>query len=166
MLIFRMIQPFPNTYTFTKRLAETVAYDYSQEHNIPLMIARPSIGIKNYIILNHFLCYLDKFLIVLISKLTRVHYDLTLHLVIPSLHEPVPGWVDSLNGPVGVMIASGKGVLRSMMVKEGNHCEVMPVDIAINILITMPWFKIEQGYVDNKIYNFTNESDLCERIAK
>lgn len=30
-------------------------------------------------------------------------------LVIASFKEPVPGWIDNLNGPVGLMLASGKG---------------------------------------------------------
>lgn len=44
----------------------------------------------------------------------------------------MPGWVDSLNGPVGVLVASGKGVVRSMMCGAEFVAEVIPVDIAIN----------------------------------
>ncbi|KOB66926.1 Fatty acyl-CoA reductase 1, partial [Operophtera brumata] len=33
----------------------------------------------------------------------------------PAVNEPIPGWVDSLNGPVGVMIGAGKGVIRTML---------------------------------------------------
>ncbi|KOB73849.1 putative fatty acyl-CoA reductase, partial [Operophtera brumata] len=29
--------------------------------------------------------------------------------------EPIPGWVDSLNGPVGLMLGAGKGVIRTML---------------------------------------------------
>lgn len=83
----------PNSYTFTKRLTETLVDEYSDK--IPVVIARPSI-------------------------------------VLPSLQEPVPGWVDSLNGPVGVLVASGKGVVRSMMCGAEFVAEVIPVDIAIN----------------------------------
>lgn len=53
--------------------------------------------------------------------------------------EPIPGWVDNLNGPVGIIIAAGKGLLRSMMVKEEYTAEVVPVDVAINTIILITW---------------------------
>ncbi|KAJ1526768.1 hypothetical protein ONE63_008343 [Megalurothrips usitatus] len=56
-------------------------------------------------------------------------------IVVPALREPLPGWVDSLNGPIGVLVASGKGVLRSMMCNEKYGAEVIPVDICINLII-------------------------------
>ncbi|XP_026684875.1 putative fatty acyl-CoA reductase CG5065 [Diaphorina citri] len=72
----KILGPHPNSYTFTKRLTETLVDEYKTK--LPVVIVRPSI-------------------------------------VLPSFQEPVPGWVDSLNGPVGVLVASGKGVVRSMM---------------------------------------------------
>lgn len=49
--------------------------------------------------------------------------------------EPIPGWVDNLNGPVGLLIAAGKGVVRSMYCNGEYHAELIPVDLAINALI-------------------------------
>lgn len=57
----------------------------------------------------------------------------------PALFEPMPGWVDSLNGPVGVVVAAGKGVIRSMMAAEEFCAEVVPVDVAINAIIAITW---------------------------
>lgn len=51
----------------------------------------------------------------------------------------MPGWVDSLNGPVGVVVAAGKGLIRSMMVAEDFCAEVIPVDVAINAIIAIAW---------------------------
>lgn len=51
--------------------------------------------------------------------------------------EPVPGWVDNLNGPVGLVVGAGKGVIRSMHCNKNYHAEVIPVDLAINALIAM-----------------------------
>uniref|UniRef100_T1H873 Fatty acyl-CoA reductase n=1 Tax=Rhodnius prolixus TaxID=13249 RepID=T1H873_RHOPR len=62
-------------------------------------------------------------------------------IVVPSLREPMPGWVDSLNGPVGVLVAGGKGVLRSMLGKPNVQAQIIPVDIAINALIIIAWKK-------------------------
>jgi len=47
--------------------------------------------------------------------------------------------VDSLNGPVGVIVAGGKGVIRSMLCSPDYEAEVVPVDIAINALILIAW---------------------------
>jgi len=49
------------------------------------------------------------------------------------------GWVDSLNGPTGITVGAGKGVIRSMMCDARNHAEACPVDIAINGLIVVAW---------------------------
>lgn len=51
----------------------------------------------------------------------------------------MPGWVDSLNGPIGVVVAAGKGLIRSMLVAEEFTAEVIPVDIAINAIIAIAW---------------------------
>lgn len=61
----KLIAPHPNTYTYTKRLAELLVRD--EYPNLPLCIVRPSI-------------------------------------VTPAYQEPIPGWVDSLNGPIGIMV--------------------------------------------------------------
>ncbi|KAE8746117.1 hypothetical protein FOCC_FOCC007243 [Frankliniella occidentalis] len=52
--------------------------------------------------------------------------------VCPAWEEPVPGWVDNLNGPVGVMAAAGKGVIRSMYCRGDYIAEVIPLDFAVN----------------------------------
>lgn len=91
-----LIAPHPNTYTFSKRLAERLVAD--QFPDMPVCIARPSI-------------------------------------VTPSYAEPCSGWVDNLNGPIGIMVAAGKGVLRTMYCKAEYTAECIPLDFAINALI-------------------------------
>jgi len=54
-----------------------------------------------------------------------------------SYSEPVVGWVDNLNGPTGLMVGAGKGVIRSMHCKADYNAEVMPVDITINAVIAI-----------------------------
>uniref|UniRef100_A0A1L8DYA8 Fatty acyl-CoA reductase n=1 Tax=Nyssomyia neivai TaxID=330878 RepID=A0A1L8DYA8_9DIPT len=95
-----LIAPHPNTYTYSKRLAELLVRD--EYPNLPVVIVRPSI-------------------------------------VIPASQEPLPGWVDSLNGPIGILVGGGKGVIRSMLCNGEYRAEVIPVDIAINGLITIPY---------------------------
>ncbi|XP_032665258.1 putative fatty acyl-CoA reductase CG5065 isoform X2 [Odontomachus brunneus] len=86
----------PNTYTYTKCLAETqVAREYP---NLPCVIARPSI-------------------------------------VTPAVKQPLSGWVDNLNGVTGILVAGGKGLLRTMLCNTQNRAEIIPVDFAINSII-------------------------------
>ncbi|XP_047040193.1 putative fatty acyl-CoA reductase CG5065 [Helicoverpa zea] len=58
-------------------------------------------------------------------------------IVCPSVKEPMPGWVDNLNGPVGVMLGAGKGVIRTMLCDGSLVAQVIPVDIAINAIIAI-----------------------------
>ncbi|KAJ1524869.1 hypothetical protein ONE63_009735 [Megalurothrips usitatus] len=89
----QILAPHPNTYTYSKRLAEDLVARSHAE--LPVCIVRPSI-------------------------------------VCPAWEEPVPGWVDNLNGPVGVMAAAGKGVIRSMYCCGEFNAEVIPLDFAVN----------------------------------
>ena len=57
----------------------------------------------------------------------------------PTYQDPIPGWVDTLNGPVGILVGGGKGVIRSMMCYPDSIAEVIPADVAINGLITITW---------------------------
>lgn len=47
--------------------------------------------------------------------------------------------MDSLNGPMGVLIAGAKGILRSMLCSKDNRAEVIPVDVAINAVVVAAW---------------------------
>ena len=49
----------------------------------------------------------------------------------------MPGWVDNLNGPVGVMLGAGKGVIRTMLCNGNLVAQVVPVDIATNAIIAI-----------------------------
>ncbi|XP_017865091.1 PREDICTED: putative fatty acyl-CoA reductase CG5065 [Drosophila arizonae] len=79
-------------------------------------------------------------------------------LVSPAAYEPLQGWVDNLNGPTGLMIGCGKGVIRSVLVNKDNKAEVIPVDYAINGLIVIPYEFNKQAKrpADVPVYNITN----------
>lgn len=95
-----LIKPHPNTYTYTKRLAEI--YVRSRFPDLPICIVRPSI-------------------------------------VTPAYKDPLPGWVDSLNGPVGILVGASKGVIRVMLADGNCSGEIIPVDLAINALVTIAY---------------------------
>ncbi|KAG7295670.1 hypothetical protein JYU34_021954 [Plutella xylostella] len=92
----------PNTYTFTKQLAEHVVYE--QRGRLPIVIIRPSI-------------------------------------VISSLSEPLPGWIENFNGPVGILVACGKGIMRSIYTDPDLVSDYIPVDIAIKNFIAASWLR-------------------------
>ena len=60
--------------------------------------------------------------------------------VVPTWKDPFPGWVDSLNGPIGLLVGGGKGVIRSMYCEGHHRAQVIPVDAAINGLIAAAWW--------------------------
>lgn len=69
----------------------------------------------------------------------------------------MPGWVDNLNGPTGLLVGAGKGVIRSMYCKANYNAEVIPVDFAINALIVNAWkVATQEKYV--LLFSFCIES--------
>ncbi|KAK3603214.1 hypothetical protein CHS0354_036144 [Potamilus streckersoni] len=97
----RLIGNKPNTYTYTKQLAEHLLIQ--EGSSLPLAIVRPSI-------------------------------------VGAAWKEPIPGWIDNYNGPSGLYIAAGKGILRSMKCDFRGVADIIPVDIPVNMLITVAWY--------------------------
>ncbi|CAG4910919.1 unnamed protein product [Colias eurytheme] len=117
-----LMQKHPNSYTYSKRLAEALVRESYPD--LPAVVVRPSI-------------------------------------VTPSHQDPVPGWVDNLNGPIGLMIGAGKGVIRSMHCYGHYHAEVIPVDIAINALVVIPYYlntKVERSE-EIPVFNLTSGDD-------
>lgn len=60
-------------------------------------------------------------------------------IVIPIRYEPIPGWTDNINGPTGLLIGAGKGVIRSMYCKSTGYGDYLPVDYAVNGIFVCTW---------------------------
>ncbi|XP_026282586.2 putative fatty acyl-CoA reductase CG5065 isoform X1 [Frankliniella occidentalis] len=60
-------------------------------------------------------------------------------IVTAALREPLPGWVDNMNGPTGLFVGAGKGVLRTLYCHRDMVADLIPVDICINLLIAVAW---------------------------
>nr|KAG5688295.1 hypothetical protein BaRGS_017680 [Batillaria attramentaria] len=101
VLTKKLLKDKPNTYTYTKQLAEWVLL--TEGAGLPVAIVRPSI-------------------------------------VGATWKEPFPGWIDNYNGPSGLYIATGKGILRSMKGESSAVADIVPVDIPINLMITVAWY--------------------------
>lgn len=57
----------------------------------------------------------------------------------PTLEQPIKGWCNNLQGPMGLFVGAGKGIIRSMYVKGESYADFIPADIAINGMLLAPW---------------------------
>jgi fatty acyl-CoA reductase len=71
--------------------------------------------------------------------------DLFSSTVISTLNDPFPGWVENFNGPVGILVGAGKGVLRVVFGRPNAVMDYMPVDIAVKIMCIAAWEKARSG---------------------
>lgn len=55
--------------------------------------------------------------------------------VISTVEEPIVGWVENLNGPIGFMAGFGKGVALVTLADKDNILDIMPVDHSIKAMI-------------------------------
>ncbi|XP_071383146.1 fatty acyl-CoA reductase 1 isoform X1 [Centroberyx affinis] len=115
----RLIGDRPNTYTYTKALAECVVQQEQGKLNIGII--RPSI-------------------------------------VGASWQEPFPGWIDNFNGPSGVFIAAGKGILRTMRANNDAVADLIPVDVVINLTLAAGWYTAVHRPKSALVYNCTTGS--------
>ncbi|XP_059487923.1 putative fatty acyl-CoA reductase CG5065 [Neocloeon triangulifer] len=115
----KLIGNRPNTYTFTKALAEHVLV--RESGNLPVAIVRPSI-------------------------------------VTAAWKDPISGWVDNLNGPTGMIAGAGKGVLRTILCYRDLVADLVPVDICINLMISVAWNTAVHRPRDMLVYNCTSGS--------
>lgn len=109
----RIIGNFPNTYSYSKALAEQLVMN--ERGMIPLAIVRPTI-------------------------------------VTPALMEPLPGWVESLNGPTGNIAGVGKGFIRISKIDKHLVTDIIPVDYPINLMIAVGWYTASRKPRDIVVY--------------
>ncbi|NXI65638.1 FACR1 reductase, partial [Anseranas semipalmata] len=112
----KLIGDRPNTYTYTKALAEYVVQQEGAKLNTAII--RPSI-------------------------------------VGASWKEPFPGWIDNFNGPSGLFIAAGKGILRTMRATNGAVADLVPVDVVVNVTLAAAWYSGVNRPRNIMIYNCT-----------
>lgn len=115
----KLVDDRPNTYTFTKALAEALVAEECKD--LPVAIVRPSI-------------------------------------VTAAWREPIPGWVDNLNGPTGLVLGVGAGVMRTMLCEGSAVADLIPVDVVINLMITAAWYTGSKQPNEMMIYNCTSGS--------
>lgn len=115
----KLIGDRPNTYIYTKALAEYVVQQEGAKLNVA--IVRPSI-------------------------------------VGASWKEPFPGWIDNFNGPSGLFIAAGKGILRTMRASNNALADLVPVDVVVNMSLAAAWYSGVNRPRNIMVYNCTTGS--------
>lgn len=92
----------------------------------------------------------------------RINYYFLLRpsIVIPVWKEPVPGWTDNINGPTGLLIGAGKGVIRTMYCNENGYADYLPVDIAVNAILAASWNYIHNKEHEKRVYNLTSSNEF------
>ncbi|XP_075988838.1 putative fatty acyl-CoA reductase CG5065 [Anticarsia gemmatalis] len=76
-------------------------------------------------------------------------------IITAALKEPMPGWVDNINGPTGLVIGSGKGVIRSMHCEPSYNADAISVDIVANACILIAYATAIDKPKETKVYNLT-----------
>ncbi|KAJ3618772.1 hypothetical protein MTP99_005584 [Tenebrio molitor] len=77
-------------------------------------------------------------------------------IVISTIEEPVPGWVDNVNGVIGIALVAALGILRSMYAKKNSLAPVVPVDYVVNCILAAAWKAHRCGAT--AIYNYAGHS--------
>ncbi|KAL6433313.1 hypothetical protein ACFW04_006475 [Cataglyphis niger] len=120
-----LLGKWPNTYAFTKAIAEDAVRQYST--GIPACIVRPSI-------------------------------------VISTVKEPMPGWINNLYGAVGIVVGAALGLIRTLHCPPENVAELVPADYVISHLIAASWDLAKRKNDLLSIENSNPEIPETERV--
>lgn len=115
----QIMESRPNTYIFTKAMAENLVQKYQGQ--LPIAIVRPSI-------------------------------------VTPSVKDPNPGWVDNVNGPMGLGVLASLGILRNIDWNYYGVADFIPVDFVVNTMLTVAERTARLYSKDIKVYNCSSSS--------
>ncbi|KRT82454.1 hypothetical protein AMK59_3155, partial [Oryctes borbonicus] len=80
-------------------------------------------------------------------------------IVVPIWKEPIPGWFDNINGPMGILLAAGKGVSRSMHGNREAVADFISVDIVADGILTLTSYA-EQNGIPRNVYNLCAGKEL------
>lgn len=87
--------------------------------------------------------------------------NLNMAIVRPSIvgatwQEPFPGWVDNLNGPNALIVATGKGLLRTVKASPRAVADLIPVDTVVNLILSVGWYTAVHRPKSTRIYHCTS----------
>lgn len=153
-----LIGDWPNTYTFTKSLAEDLVKSMCKRNDTENMNSK-IIDNNNT---DEKQPQQDEMLPVTIFRPA---------IVIPTYKEPVVGWIDNMYGPTGIIVGVGAGLLRVFYGKKENHAELVPVDMCCNGILASAYdiAHTYKNYSEPPVYNYVASpqnpiswKDYCE----
>lgn len=130
----KLIKPWPNTYTFTKAIAEDMMRQY--QDRLPIGVIRPTIGKAFEGLLANFI------------KPFQIQVQST-------LKDPVRGFTDKIIGPFGITIGIMAGLIRIMKTHENVFPDFIPSDIVVNSVFAIAWevSKVKKSENEEQVYN-------------
>ncbi|XP_039437262.1 fatty acyl-CoA reductase wat [Culex pipiens pallens] len=81
-------------------------------------------------------------------------------IVVPTWREPISGWTDNINGPVGLLIGAGKGVIRSMYCDASGYGDYLPVDFGVSAICVCTWNYVGQKDYARNIYHLVSSAEI------
>ncbi|XP_046616963.1 putative fatty acyl-CoA reductase CG5065 [Neodiprion virginianus] len=81
-------------------------------------------------------------------------------IIIPVWRNPLPGWTDNINGPTGLLIGAGKGVIRTMYCNQNGYADYLPVDVAVNAIFVTTWNYLSNNDRGKNVYNLTSSTEF------
>lgn len=112
-----LLGKFPNTYCYTKSIAEEAVLTHGS--TLPICVFRP--GMSKYRVCHLIYC-----------NETDFFYSKT---VLGSCEDPIPGWVDNLYGPISIVYGCAIGVLRVIHASPKQKAAFIPVDYCANMIM-------------------------------
>lgn len=121
------LRRWPNTYTFTKAVAENVVQQSVEQYDGGLRAAifRPGIG--------------EIFCLSLLGAHNNWLSLCSLYAVISARSEPVAGWTDNFMGSTGLWTGVMLGIVKTLRYRPDASTNLLPVDMCANAMLTVAW---------------------------
>ncbi|XP_015108885.1 putative fatty acyl-CoA reductase CG5065 [Diachasma alloeum] len=74
-------------------------------------------------------------------------------IILSTLREPMPGWIDNYYGPTLMICNSSLGLKRSLHGYLQGVANFIPTDLVVNVIICAAWKTVQQNSPVMKIYN-------------
>lgn len=65
-------------------------------------------------------------------------------IVIGAISEPMPGWADNFNGPYGICLGTGKGILHAYLGEKDVRLNVLPIDTVVQGILMASYYKLNR----------------------
>ncbi|KAL1453313.1 hypothetical protein WDU94_007461 [Cyamophila willieti] len=83
-------------------------------------------------------------------------------IVVSTWSDPIPGWIDNLYGPTGLVCGGLAGIIHSVLADPNVKADLVPVDFVANALVCAPWHARQSYEKDNSVmpvYNYVSSKD-------